>query len=102
MYETLDSGKRETFAAGSVRDKRKSQGRFDLISHLTLLRLVQLYVRGSKKYRERNWEKDQPLSWYLVSAMRDLAQWIGGDPTEDHSTASSWSCFAYIQTEKWV
>jgi len=57
---------------------------------------------GARKYGERDWEKGQPLSRYLDSAMRHLAQWNGGDRTEDHLAACCWNCFSYIQTEQWI
>lgn len=102
MFQTLDSGKREAFSTGSVRDTREGKGRFDLIPYLPLLRLAQLYERGAVKYGERNWEKGQPLSRYLDSAMRHLAKWISGCREEDHLAACVWNCFGFVQTEHWI
>lgn len=101
-YATKDSGQREEYATGSRRDTRDGKGRFDLIPAISLKRLAQLYERGAAKYGDRNWEKGQPLSRYLDSAMRHLNDWIGGDRSEDHLIACVWNCFSYVWTEEMV
>jgi hypothetical protein len=93
-----DSGKREDLPTGSVRDTRIGKGRYDLISPIALKPLARHYEAGAKKYGDRNWEKGQPLSRYLDSAMRHLVSFLGGDRSEDHLSACSWNCFAYVHT----
>ena len=95
-----DSGKREEFPTGSVRDTRVGKGRFDLISPIALKRLAQHYENGAVKYGERNWEKGQKLSRYLDSAMRHLNDFSGGCRKEDHLSAVAWNVFALIHTEE--
>ncbi len=86
-------------ATGSQRDSRRGKGRFDLIPALPLKRLAGLYERGAEKYGDRNWEKGQPLSWYLDSLARHLNDFMGGDRSEDHITAVAWNAFGFIATE---
>jgi hypothetical protein len=86
-------------STGSQRDSRKGKGRFDLLPALALKRLAQLYERGAEKYGDRNWEKGQPLSWYLDSAARHLFDYLGGDRSEDHVTAVAWNALGFVATE---
>jgi hypothetical protein len=93
-----DSGKRQEFATGSVRDTREGKGRFDLIPTDALRRLAKHYENGAMKYGDRNWEIGQPLSRYLDSAFRHLVCTLEGMTDEDHPSAVSWNAFAYIHT----
>lgn len=85
--------------SGAQRDSRKGKGRFDLIPAIALKRLAQLYERGAEKYGENNWQKGQPLSWYIDSAARHLNDFMAGDRSEDHITAVAWNAFGYVTTE---
>jgi len=97
-----DSGKREEFTTGSVRDTRDGKGRYDLISTIALKRLAQHYENGAKKYGDRNWEKGQNLSRYLDSTIRHLFSFLAGDRSEDHLSAAAWNTFAIIHTEQLI
>lgn len=99
-FVVKDSGAREEFDTGSRRDTRQGKGRFDLVSPIALRRLAQQYEAGALKYGDRNWEKGQPLSRYVDSAMRHLNAWLAGDRAEDHLIAAAWNCFAYVHTEE--
>ncbi|HUS51203.1 MAG TPA: dATP/dGTP diphosphohydrolase domain-containing protein, partial [Candidatus Paceibacterota bacterium] len=68
--EVKDSGKRQDFDTGSRRDTRDGKGRYDLLPVRAIKRLAKHYENGAKKYGDRNWEKGQPLSRYLDSALR--------------------------------
>jgi len=96
--EVKDSGARQEFATGSVRDTREGKGRFDLIPTDSLRRLAVHYENGSRKYGDRNWEKGQPLGRYLDSAFRHLVGVLEGLTDEDHASAVSWNLFSYIHT----
>jgi len=100
--KVADSGKRQEFPTGSVRDTREGKGRYDLIAPYALQRLAQHYENGSRKYGDRNWEKGQNLSRYLDSAARHLFKYLGGSREEDHLAAVAWNVFSYIQTEQWI
>jgi hypothetical protein len=91
-----DSGKREQFDTGAVREPNLDRGRYDLISPIALRALAIHYERGATKYSERNWEKGLPLSRHLNSALRHLQDFLDGDTSEDHLSACSWNCFCII------
>ncbi len=97
-----DSGKRQEFSTGSVRDIREGKGRFDLVPAIPIQRLAILYEKGAKKYGERNWEKGQPLSRFMDSALRHLNNYQCGDRVEDHITAACFNLFGFIYTEEMV
>jgi hypothetical protein len=98
-HNVKDSGERQEFDTGSVRDTQEGKGRFDLISPIALMRLAQHFENGSKKYGDRNWEKGQPLCRTLDSAIRHIYSFLGGDRSEDHLAAAAWNIMAAIHTE---
>ena len=95
-----DSGERQEFGTGSVRDTNIGKGRFDLIAPYAMLRIAQHYENGAIKYKSRNWELGQPLSRYLDSTMRHLTKIIMGLDDEDHLSAACWNLMAVIETQK--
>jgi hypothetical protein len=97
-----DSGTREAFETGSQRDTRVGKGRFDLISPIFLKRLAKHYENGSLKYKDRNWEKGQPLARYLDSAERHLNDFKEGKRDEDHLAAVAWNIAAIIHTQEMI
>jgi hypothetical protein len=99
-FVTKDSGQRESFDSGMVRDQRTGKGRYDLISPLALRRLAQLYERGAVKYEARNWEQGAPFCRFLDSAARHLQQYMAGERTEDHLAAVAWNVFAIMHFEE--
>lgn len=100
MFDRVqDSGERQEFSTGSVRDTNKGKGRFDLIPAHALKRLAQHYENGAVKYGDRNWEKGQPLSRYMDSAIRHAYAYLGGSKDEDHLAAVAWNALAAIETE---
>lgn len=99
-YVTKDSGQRQEFPTGSRRDTREGKGRYDLVSVPAIRRLAGLLERGAEKYGDRNWEKGQPLSRYLDSALRHTFQVLDGKTDEDHAAAAMWNLMAFIHTEE--
>jgi len=94
-----DSGERQNFDTGSVRDTNTGKGRFDLVAPYAMLRLAQHYENGSSKYGDRNWELGQPLSRYLDSAIRHLTKVTMGLEDEDHLSAAAWNIMAITETQ---
>jgi len=94
-----DSGTRQDFGTGSVRDTREGKGRYDLIPPDGLKRLAVHFENGAAKYGDRNWEKGQPLSRYIDSAIRHLQAYLGGDRSEDHLAAATWNSICAAATE---
>lgn len=97
-FVVKDSGERQSFTTGSVRDVQTGKGRFDLIPTLPYRRLAQHYENGAVKYGDRNWQKGQNLMRFLDSAERHLNSLKAGEPTEDHAIAAVWNLFAYVWT----
>jgi len=98
--EVKDSGKRQDFDTGSRRDTREGKGRYDLLPVRAIRRLAKHYENGAKKYGDRNWEKGQPLSRYLDSALRHLFKALEGQIDEDHLTAAVWNILAIVETQE--
>lgn len=97
-----DSGARQSFTTGSVRDTNEGKPRFDLISSIALYRLAIHSANGGKKYGDRNWEKGQPLQRYIESLERHLHKMKMGFVDEDHEAALMWNIMAYIHTKSLV
>ena len=102
FLEVKDSGKRQEFGTGSVRDIPDGKGRFDLIPPTALRRLAIHYENGSRKYGDWNWLLGQPLSRYLNSAERHLCAIKEGLVDEDHVSAVSWNMFSFLTTQKLI
>lgn len=98
-YETKDSGTRESFETGAVRDSRIGKGRFDLVPPLPMRRLAQLYERGASKYCDWNWSKGMPFSRFLDSAERHLNDYKAGLRDEDHLAAVVFNAFSMMHQE---
>lgn len=97
-----DSGERQSFDTGSVRDTQEGKGRYDLLSPITLRRLAVHFENGARKYNDRNWEKGQPLTRFLDSAVRHLYTWLEGDRSEDHLAAALWNIGGMIHVEEMI
>lgn len=97
QWETLDSGKRDTYDSGMRRDTQEGKPRFDLIlpkslpyQATMLTRWACLMARGAEKYGDRNWEKgngSEELERAKASALRHMMQWLSGETDEDHAAA---------------
>ncbi len=95
-----DSGKREAFTTGSRRDTREGKGRFDLMPPKALRRIARHFENGAKKYGDRNWEKGQPQSRFMDSALRHLNNYLDGHRDEDHLSAAAWNVLCMIHQEE--
>lgn len=95
-------GERRRFGLGGERESSAGKGRFDLLPMRAIRRLAQHYENGAQKYSERNWEKGLPLSRFIDSAFRHLADFMDGDRSEDHLAAILWNIAGYIWTEDMI
>lgn len=90
-FVTKDSGARQTFETGMVRDTARSKARYDLVYLPLMKRWAELMGRGAEKYGERNWEKaatSAEYSRFKESAFRHFMQWFMDEaPDEDHAAA---------------
>lgn len=101
-FTTKDSGKRQEFKSGMVRDTNENKPRYDLLipknGDVMLKRWAELMARGASKYGERNWElADSPeeMERFKASACRHFFQWLNGEQDEDHASAVFFNIQAY-------
>lgn len=100
MKEIKDSGARQEFASGAVRDVSYAKPRPDLISPFFMERLGQHLGQGAKKYSAWNWAKGIPNSRCYESLMRHLVQFAKGDTDEDHLAAAACNLMFIIHNEE--
>ena len=102
-YVTKDSGERQSYESGMVRDTQKGKPRFDLFlasgipfEEQFFTRVAALAQRGADKYGERNHElasSPEELARFRASAMRHLLQWMCHEQDEDHASAVAYNLF---------
>ena len=95
-----DSGRRQIFATGAVRDVAAGKGRFDLLPFEALEQLAKIFERGCQKYGDRNWEKGIPLSRYIDSGLRHAHKFASGRRDEPHLAMAAWNfccCLATLE-----
>ncbi|HBT77351.1 MAG TPA: hypothetical protein DEB39_10620 [Planctomycetaceae bacterium] len=98
-----DSGKRETFSTGAVRDTAEGKPRIDLISPFATEKLAEWLTAGAKKYGPRNWEKGISLERHLQSLLRHLTKFQQGvDDGEDHLVAVFCNAMFMVHTREMV
>ena len=97
-----DSGKRDEFDTGAVRDIGKMKGAYELISPIFLRRLAIHLEKGAAKYEARNWEKGMPLGRTFQSLIRHTYQYIGGCRDEDHLGAIACNIMFLIHYEEMI
>lgn len=82
-----DSGKRQKFESGAVRDSADGKPRPDLQSPYAQERIGHWLRLGSEKYAERNWEQGMNFSRCVASIERHLVAFKMGKYDEDHLAA---------------
>ena len=97
-----DSGERQSFETGAVRDSAEGKSRPDLISPFATERLGNWLLLGSKKYSERNWERGIPVSRTIASLHRHLMKYQQGSKDEDHLAAIMCNAMFILHTEEMV
>ena len=90
-FTIKDSGKREEFAGGMVRDTTEGKINWSLVADGPMLKRWAVHLtNGAKKYAVRNWmlaEGEVELNRARESAFRHFMQWYYGDRDEDHGAA---------------
>lgn len=97
-----DSGERQSFETGAVRDTAEGKSRPDLISPFATERLGDWLMLGAQKYSERNWERGIPVSRTLASLHRHLMKYQQGSKDEDHLAAIMCNAMFILHTEEMV
>ncbi len=98
-FATKDSGERETFGSGAVRDTQANKPRYDLIPPRGLKRVAELFARGASKYSDHNWRKGMPSSRFMASLLRHVEAYRRGERDEDHIAAVIFNALALIEFE---
>lgn len=90
-FVVKDSGKREEYTSGMVRDTDEGKTQWALIADGPMLRRWAVHLtKGAVKYAKRNWMKacGRPeYERFRESAYRHFMQWYYGDRDEDHAAA---------------
>lgn len=91
MFDIKDSGKRQTFDSGMVRESPEDKVDYSLVMDGPMLERWAIHLtKGAKKYSKRNWMKacgQQELDRFKESAVRHFFQWYHGHTDEDHAAA---------------
>jgi hypothetical protein len=86
-----DSGKREEFTGGMVRDTDEGKTYWSLVADGPMLRRWAVHLtKGAVKYVKRNWMKatgEAEYDRFRESAFRHFMQWYYGERDEDHAAA---------------
>jgi len=97
-----DSGKRQEFSTGAIRDTSEGKGRYDLISPIATRRLAIVLEKGALKYSSRNWELGMNMSRLIDSAKRHIDQYLEGKKDEDHAGQAMFNIMALIHMEEMI
>lgn len=95
-----DSGERQKYETGAVRDVTTGKPRPDLVSPFFMERLGEHLRKGAEKYNEWNWAKGIPSSRCYESAMRHLMQFAQGKVDEDHLAAAAFNIMVIIHNQE--
>lgn len=90
-FVVKDSGERQKFDSGMVRDVTTDKIRWDLVFDGPLMqRLAEHLTKGAKKYEARNWMKasgEAEKERFRESAVRHFVLWFNNVRDEDHMAA---------------
>lgn len=86
-----DSGNRQSFSTGAVRDSQEKKGRFDLLPPISEFLVSRIYEDGAIKYAARNWEKGIPIARMVESGVRHLNKYRAGLRDEPHLSMAAWN-----------
>ena len=90
-YLLKDSGQRQQFDSGMVRDTATDKIDYSLALDGPMFeRLAMHLTKGAQKYSKRNWLQasgQAELDRFRESAVRHFVQWLHGDTDEDHAAA---------------
>lgn len=90
-YIVKDSGKREEFSGGMVRDTTEGKINWSLVADGPMLKRWAVHLtKGAVKYAARNWmlaSGDAEHDRFRESAYRHFMSWYYGETDEDHGAA---------------
>lgn len=111
-----DTGERNTFDSGAMREPKKGHGRYDLLPGIAIATVMtatggeplaplgiraaaEIYEAGSIKYADRNWEKGLPLQSFLDSGLRHMYKAVAGMDDEPHLAMALWNFLCFVHTD---
>ena len=97
-----DSGERQSFDTGAVRDTAEDKPRPDLMSPFAAERIGDWLAIGALKYAERNWEAGIPISRCMASLERHLMAYKMGKDDEDHMAAIATNAMFILHYEQLI
>lgn len=90
-YAVKDSGARQQFESGMVRDVTTDKVDYSLALDGPMFKRLAIHLtKGAVKYAKRNWMKaagQEEYDRFRESALRHFLQWYWGDVDEDHAAA---------------
>ena len=95
-----DSGERQLFDSGAVRDTQEGKGRMDFLPAFALMEVAKHFEAGANKYGDNNWRKGIPVSRYIDSGLRHLLKHMDGQTDEQHLIAATWNLLCAIETRE--
>ena len=91
-FAIKDSGKREQFESGMVRDTADDKIDYTLVLDGPMFERWAVHLtKGAKKYAKRNWMKasgEAELARFKESALRHFISYLRGDTDEDHAAGT--------------
>lgn len=94
-----DSGQRQEFSTGAVRDTAGNKPLLGLLPSWSLLAYGWIMEAGARKYSARNWEKGMGISRYIESAKRHLEAYQMGFRDEPHLWQALWNVGGAVHTQ---
>ena len=90
-FQIKDSGQRQQFDSGMVRDTTEGKIDYSLILDGPMLkRWAEHLTKGAVKYEKRNWMKAagrEEYDRFKESSLRHMLQWYWNERDEDHASA---------------
>lgn len=97
-----DSGKRQKFKTGAVRDIQVGKGRLDLLPAYAIIEIAKHFEAGALKYNPNNWRRGMPLSRFIDSGLRHIFKYMAGEKDENHLVAGAWNLVCALETRELI
>lgn len=102
-FITKDSGIRQAYDSGMVRDIQDGKPRYELLDRTYLREWAELMARGAEKYGDDNWrlaDSKEELARFKASALRHMFQWMDDETDEAHHVAVAFNIAAAEYVKK--
>ncbi len=95
-----DTGGRQEFSTGAVREADPSKPAVEGISPFAIMRLGLLMTKAAAKYGNyRNWEKGIPVTRFIGAIIRHAFFYLARETKEDHLAAVMWNAMCLMHYE---